>query len=107
METPLETYRRVVSEQPACDAQFFSEALSRYRAGDEAAGRTISGSCLRLALAIAEDRSREAPSLPLFDVIQEANAGLMEAIATFSGGELQEFLAHARQRIERRIAVLT
>ena len=85
METPLETYRRVVSQQPACEPQFFSEALSRYRAGDESAARSISGSCLRLALAIAEEHSKEAPSSPLLDVIQEANAGLMEAITTFAG----------------------
>src|SRR5579862_9284924 len=60
METPLDIYRRVVGEQPACDAPFFSEALSRYRAGDEQAAREISGRCLRFALAIAEEHARGA-----------------------------------------------
>jgi DNA-directed RNA polymerase sigma subunit (sigma70/sigma32) len=106
METPLETYRRVVAEQPTCDPPFFVEALSRYRSGDGSAARSISGSCLRFALALAEERAREAPTLDLFDVIQEANAGLMEAITTFPGAELHDFLDYARGRIQRRIADL-
>src|SRR5690242_20082749 len=43
METPLEIYRRHLADLPACDAEFFAEALTRYRAGDESAARDISG----------------------------------------------------------------
>src|SRR5438067_3295642 len=88
METPLEIYRRVVGEQPACDAPFFSEALFRYRAGNEQAAREISGRCLRFALAIAEEHAKGEPALPLLDVVQEANVGLMEAITAYSGDDL-------------------
>src|SRR5689334_18395181 len=65
METPLETYRRIVDVQPACDAAYFSGAIARYRAGDERAAREISGRCLRFALAVAEEHLKGAPSPPL------------------------------------------
>jgi DNA-directed RNA polymerase sigma subunit (sigma70/sigma32) len=106
MTTPIETYRRVVGEQPTCDAPFFADALSRYRAGDESAARLISGSCLRFALAIAEERTKAVPALALLDAIQEANAGLMEAITTFPGDDLHDFMEHARLRIHQRIDAL-
>jgi DNA-directed RNA polymerase specialized sigma subunit len=106
METPLEIYRRVVAEQPACDAPFFSAALSRYRAGDEQAAREISGRCLRFALAVAEEHAKGALSLPLLDMVQEANVGLMEAITAYSGDDLDDFMDYARLRIQRRVAAL-
>jgi DNA-directed RNA polymerase sigma subunit (sigma70/sigma32) len=106
METALETYRRVVAEQPACDAVSFAEALARYRAGDDSAARAISGSCLRVALKVAEDQACDSRALPLFDRIQEANAGLMDAIATFPGSSLAEFLSYALERMHQRLAVL-
>ena len=105
METALEAYRRIVADQPICDERLFAEALARYRSGEESAARVISASFLRLALEMAEPRSAGGESR-LFDLIQEANAGLMEAIADFTGGNLQEFLPFARDRIERRLTIL-
>src|SRR5258708_1181621 len=98
METALEIYRRPIAVQPTCDDSFFAEALARYRAGNESAARDISGSWLRLALQVVEGHSADAAS-PSFDAIQEANAGLMEAITTFAGDDLQDFLQHAHERI--------
>jgi DNA-directed RNA polymerase sigma subunit (sigma70/sigma32) len=106
METALEIYRRVIAAQPTCDEVFFSEALVRYRAGDQAAARDISGRCLRMALQLAEGHAAD-PAAPSFDAIQEANAGLMEAITTFAGGNLQDFLHYAQVRIEQRLTSLT
>src|SRR5262249_36884810 len=63
VESHLESYRRHLASLPACDAAFFGEALTRYRAGDEAAAREISGRCLVLALRLGEERAREVGSL--------------------------------------------
>src|SRR5207247_1326247 len=60
METALESYRRIIAEQPTCDDRFFAQALARYRAGDESAAREISGSCLRIALQLAERHAADA-----------------------------------------------
>jgi DNA-directed RNA polymerase sigma subunit (sigma70/sigma32) len=105
MATALETYRRVIAAQPTCNDSFFTEALARYRAGNESAARDISGSCLRLALQIVETHSPD-PASPSFDAIQEANAGLMEAITTFGGDDFQDFLHYAQERIQQRLAAL-
>jgi DNA-directed RNA polymerase sigma subunit (sigma70/sigma32) len=107
MDTPVETYRRIVGAQPTCDPPFFAAALSGHRAGDESAARRLCGSCLRFALAVAERHAQEASTLSLLDVIQEANAGLMEAITTFPGDDLDDFLKYADLRIRQRLAVLT
>ena len=107
MEPALDTYRHLVAEQPACEARFFAQALAEYRAGDESAARKLSASCLRLALKYAEEQAANGSgSVPIFDLIQEANAGLMEAITTFPGEEMQEFLRYAHERMQQRLAVL-
>jgi DNA-directed RNA polymerase sigma subunit (sigma70/sigma32) len=105
METALETYRRVIASQPTCNDSFFTESLARYRSGDESAARDISGSCLRLALQLVEHHSAD-PASPSFDAIQEANAGLMDAITTFAGDDLHDFLRYAQDRIQQRLAAL-
>jgi DNA-directed RNA polymerase sigma subunit (sigma70/sigma32) len=106
METPLETYRRIVAEQPVCEANWFADALGQYRAGDEAAARNISGSCLRFALQMAEERAADTRNCQLFDLIEEANGGLMEAITTYNGSDFGEFLQFAQQKITDRLNVL-
>ena len=103
MDTDLGEYRRVVDQQPACDEAWFAERLTRLRSGDEAAGREISGSCLRLALRLAEEMPNPPASWSLLDLIQEANAGLVEGLASFTGTSAADFLQHARQTITRRL----
>jgi DNA-directed RNA polymerase sigma subunit (sigma70/sigma32) len=106
MQTVLENYRRFVAEQPVCDGVFFAEALGRARAGDVNAARDICGRCLRFALAAADERVKAAPSPPLFDVIEEANLALMEAITTYAGDDVQDFMTYARLRMEQRVAAV-
>jgi hypothetical protein len=107
METSsLEIYRRRLATLPACDAAFFTEALARYRAGDEGAARDISGRCLGLALRLGEERAQELGSIETLEAVQEANRGLWNAIATFTGSDLEEFLRHARECIEERLSAL-
>jgi DNA-directed RNA polymerase sigma subunit (sigma70/sigma32) len=106
MESELEIYRRLISAQPACEDSWFTDALAKYRAGDEAAGRTISGSCLRLAMQIAEARAAEFGTLSVLDVVQEANVGLMDALKSFTGSCSAEFLTHATQVIHQRLQSL-
>src|SRR3954451_16513156 len=48
----MELYRAEVSRVPACADPEFSNRLAEYRAGDEAAGRAITGSCLGMVLAL-------------------------------------------------------
>lgn len=107
MESPLETYRQHVLGQPICEAQWFAAALGRFRGGDEAAAKEISARCLHVALRFAEDRAVSLPSHSMFDLIQEANAGLMQAVTTFDGGDLPEFLRFAEEQMNQRLLVLS
>jgi uncharacterized protein YcaQ len=106
METSLEIYRHRLANLPACDAEFFADALARYRAGAESAARDISGRCLGLALRLGEDRARELGSVETLEAVQEANRGLWKAITTFAGNDLEEFHRYARECIQERLAAL-
>ena len=106
METALETYRKLIDEQPTCDDVLFTNALAQFRSGDEAGARAISGSCLRLAMRIAECRAADFAEWPLLDVIHEANAGLYQAITAFPGSDLHDFLLFAEEKIDERLTVL-
>jgi DNA-directed RNA polymerase specialized sigma subunit len=106
MESALDMYRNRVTELPACDSAFLTEAMARYRAGDESAARDISGRCLGLALRLAEEVARKQSSVEIIDAIQEANRGLWLAITTFSGNDLPEFISYAQERIQERLTVL-
>jgi DNA-directed RNA polymerase specialized sigma subunit len=99
MESTLELYRTAIAGQPECADPAFSEWLRRYRAGDEAAGRELAGSCLGLALALAESFPDSPPGFTVLDLVQEANAGLVEALHTFTGATAGEFVDHARNTI--------
>ncbi|MBY0523306.1 MAG: hypothetical protein K2R98_07900 [Gemmataceae bacterium] len=106
MEDALEVYRRIIAEQPICESSSFADALARYRAGDEMGARTISATCLRMALQIAERRAQSFAAFSLLDLAQEANVGLMGAITTFPGDSLEEFLVFAEEKINQRLALL-
>ncbi|HZT78817.1 MAG TPA: hypothetical protein VFA26_01235 [Gemmataceae bacterium] len=104
METPIETYCRIVAEQPVCEDTWFAEAWPRASAGDDAARREISGSCLRLALAVAQERWDHRDEGEFLELIQDANAALWGALDNFPGGKAEEFLRHAEQVIRQRLA---
>jgi DNA-directed RNA polymerase sigma subunit (sigma70/sigma32) len=99
VEETLELYRSAVTAQPECAEPAFSGWLRRFRDGDEAAGRAISGSCLRIALAEVESRPTLPGGLAFLDAVQEANAGLVEALHSFTGSTAEEFVEHARWTI--------
>jgi DNA-directed RNA polymerase specialized sigma subunit len=95
----LQQYRTQVAAIPACSDPDFTNLLARYRAGDEDAGRAIAGSYLALALGLAESLPALPPGLDVLDAVQEANAGLVEALRTFTGATAEEFEGHARRTI--------
>jgi DNA-directed RNA polymerase sigma subunit (sigma70/sigma32) len=99
----LQQYSSAIDEQPVCEDSWFQEQCRNLHAGDEQAGRRISGSCLRFALKIAQRRAAEFPECHLLDVVEEANAGLMDAVLTFKGSSRDEFLQHAETRIHERL----
>lgn len=106
MDAWLEKYQTMIETQPSCDDPWFAEMWSKYQTGDEYAGRCISGSCLRLALCIAQDRTGDYPDFALLDLVQEANAGLADALQSFSGGNAVSFREHATGAIYNRLAGL-
>ena len=106
MSTSLDQYRRTILNQPALDDIQFKTAWTEYQAGGEAAGRRITGSCLPIALSIAENRSSEFPELSVLELVEEANAGLHEALMGFSGFSAEKFRAHASETIHRHLESL-
>jgi DNA-directed RNA polymerase specialized sigma subunit len=106
METPLDIYRQKVTKLPACDADFFADAIARYRAGDESAARDISSRCLGIALRMGEERSQTLGSAEILEAVQEANRGLWKAIKTFPGNDLEEFLRYAQECIHEHLTAL-
>lgn len=85
MDDWLEQYQGQIEQQPTCEETWFQEQWRNSQSGNEAAGRNISGSCLRLALRIAQQRAVQFPERDLVDFVEEANAGLMEAVLSFGG----------------------
>ncbi len=95
----LELYRAEIAKVPACDGPDFSRRLVEYRAGDEVAGRAITGGRLGMALTLVESLPELLAGLTLLDTVQEANAGLVQALQTFTGTTGGEFDEHARRTI--------
>jgi DNA-directed RNA polymerase specialized sigma subunit len=87
-----------------CEKEGFGGALAKYRTGDEQAGRKIIGSYLRLALALAESKAQETGEPLPIALLEEANAGLTDALASFTGSDSQEFRCHAEEAIRCRLA---
>lgn len=102
MEAWLERYQTLVAQQPVCDDSWFPAALQEYRAGDELAGRRISAGCLWLALQVAQSRAGDLEHFPLLDLVQEANAGLVDALEGFAGSTTADFVRQATTAIDRR-----
>lgn len=95
----LELYKIEVAKLAPCADHNFSPRLALYRAGDEQAGRELTGSCLGMVLALVESLPELPAGLDLLETVQEANAGLVEALRTFSGTTVDEFADHARRTI--------
>jgi DNA-directed RNA polymerase specialized sigma subunit len=102
--SPLEIYESGLARiTDACTDPWFTERLAEYRAGDEAAWRRISGSCLGRVLAIAKRHWRPDSPVTLLDAVQEGNVALVNAIKRFSGNTADEFLRQMNAAVERRV----
>src|SRR5947199_10842623 len=101
--SPIEIYESRLGEiTDVCADPWFTRQLARYRAGDEAAWRRISGSCLGRVLAIAKKHWRPDSPATLLDVVQEGNVALVKTIKRFSGTTPDEFLQQMTAAVERR-----
>jgi RNA polymerase sigma-32 factor len=77
----LDTYRRAISRYPQLPAAEERELARRYRAGDKRAGERLIQACLPFVLLIA--REYRCWGVPLEDVVQQGNLGLLKAAIRF------------------------
>jgi len=77
----LEAYRASLSSSTPLERDVERELARRYHAGDQAAGAKLVGACLPFVVSIALEYRRWG--VPLEDVIQQGNMGLLKAAAKF------------------------
>jgi hypothetical protein len=95
-----EVYRRKIQQTAELDDSWFGAALVASRAGDDAARRKISGSSLRHVLRVVEGRSGGEHVL---ESVQDANAAVLEAIRSFTGATVAEFLPHVERCVNDKL----
>jgi RNA polymerase primary sigma factor len=78
---PLKLYVRQIGSGPLLTREEERELARRKDAGDEAAKRQLIESNLRLVMSVARNYTRA--DVPLLDLIQEGNLGLMRAVEKF------------------------
>src|SRR5205823_7695658 len=78
---PLKTYVRQIGSGPLLTREEERELARRKDAGDEAARQRLIESNLRLVMSVARNYSRA--DVPLLDLIQEGNLGLIRAVEKF------------------------
>jgi RNA polymerase primary sigma factor len=102
-EDGLKTYYSAIKLIPLLTAEEERELSSRVFAGDEEARRRLIEANLRLVVKIA--RGFVTPDMPLLDLIQEGNVGLIKAAEKFDGQRNVRFSTYAswwiRQAITR------
>jgi RNA polymerase primary sigma factor len=105
-QDPLKLYVRQIGDGPLLTAGQERELARRKDLGDEAAKRKLVESNLRLVMSIA--RNYQSAGVPLLDLIQEGNLGLMRAVEKFDykrGFKLSTYATWwIRQSITRAIA---
>jgi RNA polymerase sigma-32 factor len=77
----LSTYRSELSSRKALSPELERELVLKWRAGDRDAGRRLIEACLPFVMTIALEYRRWG--LPLEDIVQEGNIGLMKAADRF------------------------
>jgi RNA polymerase nonessential primary-like sigma factor len=101
----LQTYLREIRRAPLLTPQQEFETATRARAGDFAARQTMIEHNLRLVVSIAKNYLGRG--LPMTDLIEEGNLGLMHAIEKFEPERGFRFSTYSswwiRQHIERAI----
>jgi RNA polymerase primary sigma factor len=80
-QDPLKLYVRQIGDGPLLTPQEERELARRKDAGDEAAKRRLIECNLRLVMSITRNYTRAG--VPLLDLIQEGNLGLMRAVEKF------------------------
>ncbi|MFN8186849.1 MAG: sigma-70 family RNA polymerase sigma factor [Gaiellales bacterium] len=105
-QDPLKLYVRQIGGGPLLTAAEERELARRKDAGDDAAKRKLIESNLRLVMSIARNYSNAG--VPLLDLIQEGNLGLIRAVEKFDGSRGFKLSTYAtwwiRQSITRAIA---
>jgi len=105
-QDPLKLYVRQIGDSPLLTAAGERELARRKDAGDEAAKRRLIESNLRLVMSIA--RHYVNSGVPLLDLIQEGNLGLIRAVEKFDHRKGFKLSTYAtwwiRQSITRAIA---
>ena len=102
----LSTYYKQVSKLPLLTGAEERSLAQRVAEGDEAAKHRLVECNLRLVVKIA--RGFRTPDVPLLDLIQEGNIGLMTAVVRFDGEREVRFSTYAawwiKQAISRSLA---
>jgi RNA polymerase primary sigma factor len=100
-ESPLGIYLRQINETPLLGAAEERELARRTRAGDVAARERMVRANLRLVVSIA--RAYNGRGLPLPDLVEEGNVGLLRAVAAFDPGMNTRFCTYASYWIKQAI----
>ncbi|MCI8515238.1 MAG: RNA polymerase sigma factor RpoD [Lachnospiraceae bacterium] len=103
---PVKMYLREIGKIPLLTAEQEQELARRIASGDESAKKELAEANLRLVVSIAKRCT--GCGLPLLDLIQEGNIGLMKAVDKFDFSKGFKFSTYAtwwiRQAITRAIA---
>ena len=102
-DDPLEVYLREVGKVPALTKDQESVLFEQVRRGNQAevAERRLVESKLALVVEIATRYS--SSGMPMLELLQEGNIGLMKAVWTFAANPTGDFTAHASALIEAAI----
>ncbi|MCA8995879.1 MAG: sigma-70 family RNA polymerase sigma factor [Planctomycetaceae bacterium] len=101
VQNPLETYLREINETPLLTADEEKELSNRISAGDMAARDQMVRANLRLVVNIA--RGYTSKGLPLPDLIEEGNLGLLRAVEGFDPNMNTRFSTYASYWIKQSI----
>lgn len=100
-ESLLDSYYAGIKKIPLLDAVEEQDLARRIAIGDGAARRKLIEANLRLVIKIA--RAYATPDMPLLDLIQEGNVGLIKAAEKFDGGRNVRFSTYASWWIKQTI----
>src|SRR5467141_2726623 len=101
VQSPLETYLREINETPLLNAEEEKQLSYRINEGEKEARDQMVRANLRLVVNIA--RSYTGKGLPLQDLIEEGNLGLLRAVEGFDPGMNTRFSTYASYWIKQSI----
>ena len=105
-DEPIKLYMKDIGKVPLLDAKEEMELAKKAASGDEQARRKLAEANLRLVVSVAKHYN--GCGLPLLDLIQEGNQGLMKAVEKFDYTKGYKFSTYAtwwiRQAVTRAIA---